>query len=267
MSDISFQQRYAKLPTGQLVRITLEPHAYQPEAVQAAHRELAMRGVPQTEMEAVQINVEEEAAAIRVRRARRESRVNELRDNLEKWWETVNPVRHGPLVTGHRFRLVVLLLGVQLAYEVASLLPWLLSPYGAFSNPWGTWEIMLVGLPLLRLLCIVLFYQRTTVGWIGVVVWAGLGACMMAQMLGYASTFYWEMYDYPGTSDGIYGLLELFGPEHPLRYLGSLALYAAVLWLTGHDGVRRAMGVGATQRAIIYTLVACFALVQWLDLL
>ena len=267
MPDMSFQQRYAKLPTKRLVRITLQPHAYQPEAVQAAHRELTARGVPQTEVEAVQMEVAEEAEAVRKRKARQENSVHQLRETLGKWLEVINPVRHRPLVTGHRFRLVVLLLGLQLAYEVAGLLPWLLSPYGAFSDSWGTWEITLVGLPLLWLLCIVLFYRRTTLGWIGVVAWAGLGACMMARMLVYATQFYWQTYDYPIRSDGINGLLELFGPEHPLRYLGTLVLYASVLWLTGHDGVRRAMGIGPTKRAITYTLVACFALVHWLDLL
>ena len=267
MSENPFHKRFTTLPTERLVRITLEPHNYEPEAVEAAQRELESRGTQIDTIDTVRAAVNRDAAAEQVRADRQEDRKRKVHSHVTLWIDAINPLRNGPLTSDQRIRIVVVLLTILFLFEVITVLQWIPMLQETKMESWGTVELYLLAAPVLMVLCIVLYYRHTTVGWIGTVLWAAIGASMLLQGLMVAIPYYWGMDYYIDDPYGIGGLLELFAPSHPVRYLGSLLWYGAILWLTADVGVRDLMVVGPTERAVTYTVAAGFACVHWFNLI
>ena len=262
MSKEEFRNRYQNFPTDRLLKITLQPDAYQEAALQAAEEELARREVDEAEITAARDAIGREANEQATRAFQRRTALDRVRANAGDWAAAASPIQTGTKDVLRRKRIVTILLGLAALltlFQTAVSFGWYLS------DPSYVFDIFAIA-TLVITLCTavvpVLFWLGKRIGWMVAVGFSSLSAASGLSLFVQSVAYYYSyVYSAPAgfNETDLSGLVQLFEPAQPHLLLFGLLYYVAILWLLTRPGMIALFQIGPTARTRTYLVSGALA--------
>ncbi|MCU0431962.1 MAG: hypothetical protein MUC87_00750 [Bacteroidia bacterium] len=242
--DNNFETRYKSFTTEKLLNIVRNPGDYQPQAVDAARKELESRQVKEYDTlsesqttRATEIHEKQQAAP-------ETSPVNAFVASLV---EIINPVQRKPATIDLTIKRISLFLGVLFIYDVykeSGFLKFM------FTDQTAEWDLptVLYFLPLITLsIAALLFWRRKKAGWMLSAIYFSYTVAGAIQMCLIALN---------STPSGIPALDELFPPVSPVVYIVSMLFFGWLTWILCKPRLRAAYQIDNKTMFIVLALGA-----------
>ena len=261
---IDLKSTYEKASALDLVRITMTPHAYTPEALEIAHQQLQLRALDPTVINELKDEILQEQQVRHIEIIRKKSTYKSFQDRLQGFIGVVNPVQ--PTLATLKWKIsitVILLLYItgQIWSSSASDLPYLI-PY--LFRVFDLYVLLVVAQILLLPLATVGFALRKRAGWVLTVAVIGLQLLFDGLALASAIDYHYLSETTPSFNDnpggGLLDLVEIYAPPDPIASVPSLFLYIALLYIINQTDVLLTYSVTVRMQIRVYLTVSLIAL-------
>lgn len=241
MSDF-FTERYQNFSNIELQRIIENPGSYQPQAVEAAKEVLAGRQLPESEMEALKVQIATEKQAKQREDQKKKEFEGKLRAAGQSVFAAVNPIQEKGLQASDSIRTLTILFTIVSIYQLCRQFDMVLF---MFSGNGARWDFSMVTLWLIPLLlppiATILFHLRKKMGWFLMVTF------LVLSLVGCLRMFFYEMAF----------SVEIYMGTPTIVYIAVMLLYAVLLWVICNDNIRQVYNVSTNfmVKTLLYVAV------------
>lgn len=231
-----FTKLYKTFSDSELLKITRSPDDYQPDAVDAARKEIDARQLTDEELKTAETELEKEEQEKRQKKEKRKA----VENKIKGFANSLNPINEEKPTTERQILLLTVVFGFKSVYRLYSGLDLIDYMFFSQASEWNGLTFFYVLLVFLLPVSIVLYWLRKPIGWIGLTAFLSYSTLeSIGAIIGYV------LYE----PSGIPALDRISPTFQPVTQIAALALFAGSIWLLTKPDMRMAYSIN-TMTAI-----------------